>query len=330
MNPQVKVGVSMIAGMGLVAFGVLYGMAGITDIDPGDVGLMVKKFGSNRGMQEEILRAGTRWVDPVMYDTPIYNYQARQYNEGLQNVETQTKDGQPVVVDISLEISLNPALVPHLHENIGRDYYNEVVYPAVRSAIRDEVPSEESEFIYTSEGRKKVQKKIQTIMTDKFKHRGINIIVNLRDIDFTNSAFIATLEQKAGAAQQVIIETRNAEAAEQQAIKMANLAEGEKQKRIRAAEALQEEIRLEGLGQRQAKEEEAKGNLALAQAEAEGRRLLNEAMDGPGGDKIVAIEWARNMGPNVKVYGFPTGSPGTSSIMDLNGLMKGAFSGVGK
>jgi len=38
MNPQVKVGVSMIAGMGLVAFGVLYGMAGITDIDPGDVG----------------------------------------------------------------------------------------------------------------------------------------------------------------------------------------------------------------------------------------------------------------------------------------------------
>jgi len=281
-------------------------------------------------VQEEILRAGTRWVDPVMYDTPIYNYQARQYNEGLQNVETQTKDGQPVVVDISLEISLNPALVPHLHENIGRDYYNEVVYPAVRSAIRDEVPSEESEFIYTSDGRKKVQKKIQALMTDKFKHRGINIIVNLRDIDFTNSAFIATLEQKAGAAQQVIIETRNAEAAEQQAIKMANLAEGEKQKRIRAAEALQEEIRLEGLGQRQAKEEEAKGNLALAQAEAEGRRLLNEAMDGPGGDKIVAIEWARNMGPNVKVYGFPTGSPGTSSIMDLNGLMKGAFSGVGK
>lgn len=72
----------------------------------------------------------------------------------------------------------------------------------------------------------------------------------------------------------------------------------------------------------------AKGILAVGEARAKVRRLKNEAMIGPGGDKIVALEWARQLGPNVKVYGIPTGAPGTASIMDLNGILQGAFKTV--
>ena len=56
--------------------------------------------------------------------------------------------------------------------------------------------------------------------------------------------------------------------------------------------------------------------------------MKNNAMDGPGGDKIVALKWAETLGPNVKVYGIPTGAPGTASMMDLNGILSGAFKGI--
>jgi hypothetical protein len=50
-------------------------------------------------------------------------------------------------------------------------------------------------------------------------------------------------------------------------------------------------------------------------------------LSGAGGSELVSIEWAKQLGPNVKVYAFPTGAPGTSSIMDLNGIMQGALTG---
>ena len=191
------------------------------------------------------------------------------------------------------------------------------------------IPVGLSDQIYTGAGRDRIQKLITNTMENHVGKYGINVYVNLRDVQFTNHEFVATLERKASAAQKEEINRREAIAAEQEAIRVANIAEGEKQKRIKAAEAQAEELRLQGFGERQQKEEQAKGILAVGQAEAEVVRLRNEAMNGPGGDKIVAMTWAENLGPNVKVYGVPTGAPGTASMMDLNGLLNGAFKGLG-
>jgi hypothetical protein len=57
-------------------------------------------------------------------------------------------------------------------------------------------------------------------------------------------------------------------------------------------------------------------------------RLRNAAFDGPGGERIVEMAWAEHLGPNVKVMGIPTGVPGTGALMDLNGMLQGAFKGV--
>lgn len=318
--------VQMVSVGVLLAIGAIYGLAGITIVDPGEVGIIVKMIGSERGMQSETLDTGARWVDPFRYDVIVYDTKSRQHYDGLSDMPSQTKDGQPILVDISLELMLIDENVPLLHEHIGKNYYSQVVYPTLRSAVRNTTTTQLSDEIYTGKGRSHVQQSLQSIMDEKLEPNGIKAVVNLRDVEFTNTDFVATLEQKAKAAQKVVIEERNAEAAQQTAIKMANLAEGEKQKRIKAAEADREERRLKGEGDRLEKEEAAKGNLALYRAEAEGTRLQVRAYG--GGDTYASVKWAENMGPNIKVYGFPTGSPGTSSIMDLNGLMSGAFSGV--
>lgn len=304
------------------------GLGGITNVDPGWVGLQVQMVGTKaeRGMKDETLDTGLQWINPIKFDVPQYDTRSTQYV--VEDMDAQTKDGQPILVDLSMEISLIDSAVPVLHETIGKNYYEQVVYPLFRAVTRNSLATEKSDAIYTGEARERIQTRINDILNTSLNPRGIRIGINFRDLDFTNKQFVKTLEQKATAAQQEEIERRFALAAEQAAVKVANIAEGAKQKVIKEAEADAERLRLNGLGQRQQKEELAKGILAVGQAEAEVIRLRNDAMDGPGGDKIVAMAWAENLGPNVKVYGFPTGAAGTTSLMDLNGIMQGALKGT--
>jgi len=304
----------------------LYGLSGLNTLDPGEVGLITKQFGNNRGMQEETLgsgQGGTYWVDPFYYDVDIYDMKFKQYP--MLDVRVETKDGQPVELDVSFEIGLAAKQIPTLHQSVGPDWFNQIVYPAARAAIRDASSAQKSSKIYTSEGRKAVRDAIQIELEDKLENKGIKIDTNVRNLSFLNEMFVKKLEQKSIAAEQEVIERRLAVAAIETAKKMENLAEGEKQKRIKAAEAKKAEMQLEGEGSRLQKEEEAKGLLAMAQAKAEGTRLQVQAYG--SGETYASVKWAESIGPDFKIYGVPTGAPGTSSIMDLNGVLNKALSG---
>jgi regulator of protease activity HflC (stomatin/prohibitin superfamily) len=265
---------------------------------------------------------GTTWIDPTFYDVEIYDTKA--YQHVLEAVPSNTADGQPVSLDVSLEISLEAEQVPSLHSNIGRDWYNRVVLPAAREAIRDGASGQDSDTIYTGEGRRAVADYIQETLVAHVSPNGIRVSVNLRAVTFVNQEFVNTLEQKANAAQQQLIQTQLAEAAEQEAIKVENVARGQRAARVQAAEAQREELRLQGEGERLRSEEIAAGNLALALAEAEGRAALNDALSGPGGQLIRDIEVLGGLGGNVDFYGVPTGADGTSTYI-IDEALRGQF-----
>lgn len=324
MYPQfniVKLGAIGVAAI----FILIYAFAGMTHVNPGETAILIKNIGAGSGMQQKVLSTGTHWIEPFSYDVETYDTRLKQYP--LDDTDASTKDGQPIQVDVSLEIGLVDSRVPTLHSQVGPRWFEQVVMPSAIAALRQATASVLSDQVYTGAGRSEVQKDAEETLKKKYDELGIRIDFNVRDIQFTNKQFVATLERKAEATQKEIIEERLAKAAVQEAIKITNTAEGQKQKRIKEAEAGREENRLQGEGQRLLKEEEAKGNLALAKAEAEGVRLKREALEGSGGDRLVQIEWARNLGPNVKVWGVPTGAPGTHSLMDLNGILQGAFKG---
>jgi regulator of protease activity HflC (stomatin/prohibitin superfamily) len=309
-------------GLALIIMIMFYGVAGITDVQPGEVTIIIKELGFNadeKGMQEHTLGTGTHWMDPTIYDIDTYDYKFVQKESSM---EASTKDGQPIQIDVSFEVGLIPSMVPQLHETVGHDYYEQIVNPKIRKAIRYATSTQLSDEIYQGKGRIAVQNALNDSLQEDLASRGILIEANVRDIQFMNDAYKQLLVTKAGAAQQVIIEERNAAAAVQKAIKVANTAEGEKQKRIKAAEAKREEQRLEGEGRRLQKEEDAKGILAIATAEAKGKRLLNDALKGPGGKLIRDIEVLGGLGKNTTVYGVPTGAPGTSAYI-IDKALKG-------
>lgn len=321
-HPLVRLIVGGVVGLFLM----IYLLAGITSIDPGEVGVLIKNLGAGKGMQKEVLGTGMHWIEPFVYDVAVYNTRARQMEE-VEGLPANTGDGQPVKVDFSLQLSLDPLLVPKLHQNIGPNYYDNVVHPALIKIVKDKVPSEASDIVYTTKGRELIESAINRALSERFAPDGILPEINLKDVPFQNPDYVKILEAKAKATQQVEVETRNAQAAVQTAIKMANLAEGQKQATIKAAEAQREQARLEGEGSRLKQEETAKGNLAVLLAEAQGTAAKRNALEGAGGDRLVQIAWAENLGPNVKVWGVPTGAPGTSTIVDLNAILKGAFKG---
>ena len=306
-------GFKSIATAALFGIATLYGLAGITQVDPGEYTVLVKNLGDNKGMQPDGLNTGTHWIEPFIYDTITYD--TRWQQEELPGLQSATADGQPVEVDMSLQIGLVDNGVPTLHEEIGPNWYNEVVFPATRALVRNKVPTQSSDTVYTNEGRENIQRAIEEGLQDRLSPLGIRVTVNLRDLRFLNEDFVATIEEKAQAAQQVEIETRNAQAAEQTAFRTANIAEGEKQKSIKESEAISEKLRLQGEGERLRDEARAAGILAVATAEADSF-CCSEA--------LVAVAWAENLGPNVKVYGIPTGAPGTTSLMDVSGIVQQA------
>ena len=302
------------AAAGVLAFvALIYGLSGLTTVEPGEVGILVKQFGDGKGMQEETLGTGTHWIDPITYDVPVYDTRLTQ--EKLLDILSNTADGQPILVDATFEIGLIPNGVPGLHENVGRDYFNQVVYPAARSAIRNSTSQHDSDVVYTGEGRALIQQELTETLQSKLEPMGIRISTNLSDIEFQNQDFVATLERKAKADQEEVIQTRLAEAATQEAIKVKNQAEGAKFKRIQEAEAERETRRLEGEGERLKQEEVAKGILAIGNAEADVIKLKANALTGTGGALYRDIEVLGGLGQTVQFYGVPTGAEGTSTYI---------------
>ncbi len=288
------------------------------------MGIVVKNIGENKGMQEVTLDTGLHWIEPFVYDVVVYDTRLRQ--ELLEDVQSNTRDGQPIAVDVSFEYGLLDHGVPGLHENVGQAYFDQVVYPAARSAIRNTTSTKSSDEVYTGIGRAEVQAELDRVLSSKLEPMGIRITANLRDVTFVNEDFVKVLERKASAAQEEEIQTRYAEAAVQEAIKVKNAAEGEKFKREQAAQAKQIEVELaataererlilQGQGERLQQEERAQGILAVGQAEADVIKLKANALAGSGGDAYRDIQILGGLGESVEYYGTPTGAPGTSTYI---------------
>lgn len=295
------IGIAVVAVICLI-----YGLSGWTSIDAGEVGILMKQFGSDKGMQKETLSAGSHWIEPFSYD--VYKYDTRLSQQALlaeNAIPANTADGQPIRIEVSFQVGLQADRVPQLHASVGRAWWDQVVLPLVRSTVRNEAAKVSSDHVYTGDGRLVIQRAVDATLQAKLQPYGILIDTNLRDISFLNREFVATLEKKAEAEQLQEINRRQAVAAIEEANRVKNVAEGQRYQVEQQAQAERERLRLEGEGNRLAEEERAKGILAVARAEAEGTKLKNDAMNGPGGKALVELEWARNLSPKLQVLGIP-------------------------
>ena len=156
MSNQIK----FLSVLGAALLLIIYAIAGITTIQPGYTGLRIKMLGTGQGVIDTI-STGTTWIEPFTYDVKKYDSRSRQYPEEKQ-IPSSTKDGQPIEVDVSLEIGLDSSKIPKLHNAIGSDWYERVVLPALRAEMRNEPAQYLSDVAYTGVGRRAIQDHVQS------------------------------------------------------------------------------------------------------------------------------------------------------------------------
>jgi len=236
---------SIAAAIALVAGVVL--MATLTTIDPGHVGVSVRKCGGG-GVAPDPIPTGYYWRSlfceevveyPTSVQTLVLSQSAHEGRPIDESITVTSSEGLPVSLDVSLSFTLDPSKVPAIYTKY-RNAIEHIAHNFVRQTIREGLQSAFAQFtaeqLYSTK-REESRVEVQRFLTDRLGGEGF--IIQQFTVNETRvpEAVVAAINAKVA----MIQESQKAEA------------------QVRKTEA------------------EAKQRVAQAQGEAEARKLTADA-----------------------------------------------------
>lgn len=142
--------------------------------------------------------------------------------------ESSTKDLQTVNVKIALNYNVNKNTANKLYQEVGTDYQNIIVQPAILESIKSVMARYNAEELITK--RSEVSVAIQEQLSSKINEKGFNITdFNITNIDFS-AEYNKAIETKAVKQQEV--ETAKYELEKQKIQNEKEIAEAEKDAKV--------------------------------------------------------------------------------------------------
>jgi prohibitin 1 len=297
---------------------------GWVNVHPTQVAVEINKVAGK--VNERPLGVGYHFFNRWITDMVIYKVAARAYPSDTlaseeakkYSLELKTNDGQNVQVDLTIIYALDSNAVPVLHQQVGVNYEDQILLPQVRSEARLAIGSYSAEEIYQGKVRDQMQQAVKDkLVVGLSKYPALKIHdVLIRHFSFSPD-FERAIEQKTLAAQQVVINRNRASAQEEESKRQEAEARGFKLKAVQEAEGRAQSAKIEADASRYKLEQEAAGNLAIYKANAEGQKLLSDALG--GGQNVVALKFAENIPDKLQIWGLPVGQQSTS-LMDVSGI----------
>ena len=215
-------------------------------IDPGMRGL--RWYPLTGGLEKESLKNGFYWRAPW---NDVFEYDVR-YQSFSEKIDALTADDLSVTLRVVITMSPIPDEIYFLAQEVGHNWYQQLVRPQFLSAVRGVVA--QYAMVTLPERSSEIGNKIEAVMVESLKGRHLNIYsVALSEIEFSKMVLQA-IENKQAKEQEkeqkefeLIIAERNAEIARIHA-----KGEGDAL-RIRA-EGESESLRIRAKGQSQAQE----------------------------------------------------------------------------
>jgi len=167
-------------------------------IEDGEVGVS-KSFGR---IGDVPVPHGITFVIPIVRQVETWNVKLQEYKE---QATVPSSEGLIVGLDTSLLFRVEPETAPQIRKTVGteRVYYQVLILPYFRSALRDVVAGYQVKNIYSEEGRGEIADKIESRLRDALEPRGIQVVnVLLRDIQLPQR-FRESIEAKLTAEQRV-------------------------------------------------------------------------------------------------------------------------------
>ncbi len=154
-------------------------------VDPGTVGIKVDKYGSDKGVQMDVLKPGWYWTGftyriyefPTWEQNYVFTLADTKESPGDESIKFQSQEGMQMSADFGLQYDLEIAKVPLLFEKYRRGV-DEITRVAIRNRIRDSVNNHSTQ--YPVEGligrqRNEFLDKVEADVKAAFAPIGINI-----------------------------------------------------------------------------------------------------------------------------------------------------------
>lgn len=179
---ELAIGAFVLAIIGSVVGGGI-ACAKLTGIDPGNVGVSVKKC-SGGGVNQTPIPTGYYWreifcEDVIEYPTNLQTLiLARTKDDGDTSITVTSSEGMPINVDVSLSFTLDAAKVPALYTKFRQDI-DHLKHIFIRQTVREALQATFSK--YTAEQLYSTKREIaraesQTFLTDKLSADGFMVV----------------------------------------------------------------------------------------------------------------------------------------------------------
>lgn len=248
----------------------------ISIISPGEVGLMWRPYST--GLSQKPLESR---VQTYMPWNSVYVYSV-QWSSFQEKVEVLTRDDLTITVTADIIIRPIQNEIYELEMEIGRDYYDKVVKPQFRTAIRNILSA--YNMVSISKETPNVSAQIKKSLAEKLKYKHIEIDdVIVDDVEYSPSILKA-------------IESKLTKQQEQEQMKF--------EINIAKRDAEIQQIAAEG---------KAKAVLIEAEAQAKAQRMISESLT----PKYIQLKAMEN--PNNKLIFVPNGKDGLPIIVNPDG-----------
>lgn len=292
-NDPARGGVMMtIAGLVIAVLFFIMG-AGVVEIQPNEVGVVFNTLSGD--LADTPLSPGLHIIIPGVQEVTLYSVAQQEYTmsgkvgegavSGDDAVEALTKDGQLVLLDVTIIFRIDPANANSVHVNWQDRYENGLIRPTVRAVTREVLGQFEVQEIY-GEKRSELSVQIQEEVNTAIGRDGFEVIdVLVRNIEFSEE-YVRSIEQK--------------QVAQQQALE---------------AEFRVQERKQEAEQQRELARGDADASRIRAEGEAEALRLINEQL----AQNPLLLQWryVESLGDDVQIIVIPSNSP---FLFDLESL----------
>ncbi len=220
--------VSIIAGIGVVALiAVVIITNSFTIVDAGTRGV-VKTFGEVTGVFQE----GLHFRTPFVTSVTIVDVKTQRFES---NSTSASRDLQDVTTAVVLNYRADPSAAGDLIRDIGADYENIIIEPAVQESVKAATAQFNAEELITQ--RPQVSEEIQQVLETRLEPRGITVQeVSITEFSFQPD-FAQAVEQKQVAEQDALRAQLELERARTQAQQRVAEAEADAEARVARAQA---------------------------------------------------------------------------------------------
>ncbi|MFZ5480097.1 MAG: SPFH domain-containing protein [Myxococcota bacterium] len=291
-------------------------------------------FGPGQGIQPDVHGPGFYMVIPGYERYHVFprNLQVFEFNDDqLQasaeathapSINIQTSEGYRVVADVTVVYRIvDPATVMQ-SVGPGNLYETALVRTRADPVLRQKLGELDAEQFYEGTLRRQKAWEARDLLTTSLEPEGIQVWnVMVREYRY-DERYQEAIEQRKIQDQTVFKNRAEALAAQEEAEKNRVAAEGQAIVDVEKERGSAEVRKIAAEGELYSRKRIAEGDLLVALARAESKKMENDALSAAGASNIVGLKMAEAL-ENTKVIVVPTDGPNALNPLDLERLLRG-------